>query len=101
MKLEALFHDALVPRRTRYSSHGGVAAVDEQVAARHERRGIAGEIDGGARDLLGPTEAIEQVLRSHHLARFVHVLPAAEHASRLDRARRARVGADALRGVIG
>src|SRR2546427_657061 len=51
----------------------GVAAVDEQVATGHEGRGIAREVDGGARDLLGQTEATEQVLRAHHLASLVHV----------------------------
>src|SRR6266851_8096306 len=78
----------------------GVAAVDEQVATGHEGRGIAREVDGGARDLLGQTEATEEVLRAHHLARLVHVLPAPEHASGLDRTRRDRVGADALRRVL-
>src|SRR5712664_4677516 len=79
----------------------GVAAVDEQVTTGHEGRGIAREVDGSACDLLGLTEATEQVLRAHHLASLVHVLPAPEHASRLDRARRDRVGADALRSVVG
>src|SRR5258708_21806161 len=35
-------------------SDRGVAAVDQQVAARHEGGGVAREVDGGARDLLGP-----------------------------------------------
>src|SRR5206468_1345442 len=69
-------------------SNCGVAAVDEQVAACHEGRGIAREIDGGAGDLLWQTEPTEQMLRPHHLARLVHVLPPPEHASCLDGARR-------------
>src|SRR5207249_2825340 len=87
--------------RDSLSSHGGVAAVDEQVAARHERRGVAGQVDGGAGDLDGQAQPAEQVLGAHHLARLVHVLPAAQHPSGLDRARRDRVGANALRRVVG
>src|SRR6266849_8876953 len=81
-------------------SNCGVAAVDEQVAACHEGRGIAREVDGGAGYLLGQTEATKKGLRPHHLARLVHVLPAPEHASGLDGARRDRVGPDALPRVV-
>src|SRR6266850_2503530 len=79
----------------------GVAAVDEQIAAGHERRGVAGQIEGGARDLLGQPEPAQQVLGPHVLSRVVHVLPATEHPPGLDGARRDRVGADVLRGVVG
>src|SRR5438067_6842478 len=53
-------------------SDGGVAAVDEQIAARHERRGVAREVDRGARDLRRQAEPAQQVLGPHHLARLVH-----------------------------
>src|SRR5262245_49081857 len=51
--------------------YGGVSAIDEQVAPRHESRRIARKVDGGAGDLLGQTEAIEQMLWPHHPARLV------------------------------
>src|SRR5438105_7906611 len=87
--------------RGSFASHGGVAAVDEQVAARHEGRGVARQVDGRAGDLDGQAQPAEQVLGAHHLARLVHVLPAAQHPPGLDRARRDRVGANALDRVIG
>src|SRR5882724_9863273 len=40
----------------------GVAAVDEQIAAGHERRGVAGQIEGGAGDLLGQPEPASRCL---------------------------------------
>src|SRR6058998_1210598 len=64
--------------------NGRVAAVDEQITAGHERRGNARQVDGRPGDLLGPAEAIQQVLRPHHLAGLVHVLVAHEHPSGLD-----------------
>src|SRR5207253_2134990 len=87
--------------RGSFASHSGVAAVDEQVAARHERRGVARQVDGGAGDLGRQAQPAEEMLGAHHLARLVHVLPAAQHPPGLDRAWRDRVGANALRRVVG
>ena len=40
--------------------HGVVPAVDPQVRAGHEARGIAGEKDRGGRDLVGLAEAADR-----------------------------------------
>src|SRR5438445_192313 len=50
--------------RDSFASHGGIAAVDEQVAACHERRGVAGQVDGGAGDLDGQAQPAAPYIRT-------------------------------------
>src|SRR5262249_42580229 len=53
--------------------HRRAAPVDQEIAARHERGGVAREIHRRPRDFDRLGDPIEQVLLAHHHAGLVHV----------------------------
>src|SRR5205823_8747184 len=81
-------------------SDGRIAAVDQQIAAGNKARHIARQIDRRTRDLLGPSQAAEQMLAADLLVRRGKRAVTVQRPLRLDRARRQRVDPDVLRGMV-
>src|SRR5438874_11543794 len=68
-------------------SDGRIAAVDQQIAAGNKARHIARQIDRRTRDLLGPSQAAEQMLAADLLVRRCKRAVTVQPPLRLDRAR--------------
>src|SRR5688572_43325 len=77
-----------------------IAAVDEQVGAGHEARGVARKIEGRASDLLGLAETSDRVLRHSLSASVRHAAVTERDALGLDGARRQRVDTDVVARVV-
>src|SRR5262245_43429937 len=71
-----------------------IAAVDQQVGASHEARGVARKIEGSAADLLGLAETTDRMLRHRLSASVRHAAVPERDALGLDGAGRQRVDAD-------
>ena len=68
------------------ASDGRIAAVDQQIAAGNKARHIARQIDRRTRDLLGPSQAAEQMLAADLLVRRGKRAVTVQRPLRLDRA---------------
>src|SRR5207302_3993625 len=84
----------------RRDSDRRIAAVDQQVAAGHEARRVAGEKDRGSGDLLRPAKPAGEVLGADLLLRSGKGAVALQRPLGLDRAGRQRIDPDILRGVV-
>src|SRR5688572_13625274 len=77
-----------------------IAAVDQQVGAGHEARGVARKIEGGASDLLGLAETAYRMLRDRLSASIRHAAVSERDTLRFDGTRRQRVDADVVAGMV-
>src|SRR5262249_3194029 len=77
-----------------------IDAIEQQVGTSHEARGVACKIEGGAGDLLCLAETTDRMLRDSLSASVCHATVSERDALGLDGARRQRVDADVVAGVV-
>src|ERR1700740_991164 len=81
-------------------SDSGVTAIDQEIAAGDKARRVAREKHGGLRKLVRLAEPLGQMLGAESLIRRLKRVIAQQRPPCLDRARRQRVAAHILIGVI-